>query len=78
VCGCNNEVVTPITPTDWKLIYDGKTVSLDPSIGSWGQDCKSHYWIENNVIQWAGEWSERKIKFGRKRDRIKKRKYYGK
>ena len=30
VCGCGNEVVTPISPTDWKLIFDGKTVSLSP------------------------------------------------
>ena len=34
-CGCGNKVVTPIRPTDWKLIFDGKTISLDPSIGNW-------------------------------------------
>jgi hypothetical protein len=33
-CGCGREVVTPLSPTDWKLIFDGKTVSLDPSIGN--------------------------------------------
>ena len=27
-CGCGNKVVTPIRPTDWKIIFDGKTVSL--------------------------------------------------
>ena len=32
VCGCGNKVVTPIRPTDWKLIFDGKTISLDYSI----------------------------------------------
>lgn len=35
-CGCGKEVGTPLSPTDWKLIFDGKTVSLDPSIGNWG------------------------------------------
>jgi hypothetical protein len=48
-CRCGREVVTPLTPTDWKLIFDGKTVSLDPSIGSWSFPCKSHYWIENDT-----------------------------
>lgn len=34
-CGCKNKVVTPLKPTDWKLIFDGKTVSLHPSVGNW-------------------------------------------
>ena len=29
-CGCGNRVVTPITPDDWKLIFDGVSVSLHP------------------------------------------------
>ncbi len=36
VCGCGNKVVTPITPADWQLSYNGDTVSLTPSIGNWG------------------------------------------
>jgi hypothetical protein len=47
-CGCGKEVVTPLSATDWKLIFDGKTVSLDPSIGNWGFPCRSHYWVRNN------------------------------
>jgi len=27
-CGCGNEVVTPLSPTDWKVIFDGETVRL--------------------------------------------------
>lgn len=57
-CGCGQKVVTPITPTDWKLVFDGKTISLDPSIGNWGFSCRSHYWIRNNQVQWAAQWSE--------------------
>ncbi|MBK7970270.1 MAG: hypothetical protein IPK08_15745 [Bacteroidetes bacterium] len=34
-CGCGNEVVTPLSPTDWEITFNGKTVSLDPSIGNW-------------------------------------------
>ncbi len=30
-CGCGNEVVTPISPTDWKITFDGESISLHPS-----------------------------------------------
>ncbi|WEK35888.1 MAG: DUF6527 family protein [Candidatus Pseudobacter hemicellulosilyticus] len=50
VCGCQNEVVTPLSPKDWKLTFDGETISLYPSIGNWRFKCKSHYWITNNRI----------------------------
>lgn len=56
-CGCGQEVVTPLSPKDWKLIFDGKTVSLYPSIGNWRLPCRSHYWIENNQIIDANRWS---------------------
>jgi len=49
-CGCGQEVVTPISPTDWQLYFDGETVSLSPSIGNWNFDCHSHYWIKKNCI----------------------------
>jgi hypothetical protein len=78
VCGCGNRVVTPITPNDWKLIFNGKTVSLSPSIGNWNFDCKSHYWIENNKIKFASKWSDEKIGDGRKADAVKKKKYFKK
>ena len=51
VCGCGNEVVTPLSPTDWELTFNGKTVSLDPSIGNWSFKCQSHYWIAKNSIR---------------------------
>ncbi len=44
LCGCGHEVVTPLSPTDWRLIFDGATVSLEPSIGNWSYPCQSHYW----------------------------------
>src|SRR4051812_33118008 len=76
-CGCGNEVVTPLSPTDWKLTYDGKTISLHPSIGNWGFECRSHYWIANNQVKWAEQWSNEKIKSGRDYDRQNKADYYG-
>jgi hypothetical protein len=34
-CGCGHEVSVTLSPTDWRLICDGRTVSIEPSIGSW-------------------------------------------
>ena len=75
-CGCEKEVVTPLSPTDWKLIFDGQSVSLNPSIGNWSFDCKSHYWIRRNRIIWSETWSEERIKNGREYDRISKNNHY--
>jgi Family of unknown function (DUF6527) len=69
-CGCRNKVVTPFQPSQWKLIFDGKSVSLSPSIGNWNFPCRSHYWIRNNRIQWAEEWSDDRIAAAKSRDRF--------
>lgn len=75
-CGCGNEVVTPLSPTDWKLTINGQTISLDPSIGNWSFPCQSHYWIENNRVIWARRWSQREIRATRDHDRLAKQKYF--
>ena len=71
-CGCGREVVTPFSPTDWAMVYDGASVSLKPSIGNWSFPCQSHYWIERDRIRWAERWSPDQIESGRRRDRIAK------
>jgi len=78
VCGCGNEVVTPLSPNDWELIFDGKTVSLSPSIGNWNFDCKSHYFITRNKIRYARRWKDWEIEDGRNEDIEKKEKYFKK
>lgn len=75
-CGCGNKVVTPIRPTDWKLIFDGKTISLDPSIGNWSFACQSHYFIRHNKVKWARQWSDEQIAMGRQHDSLAKGEYY--
>ena len=75
-CGCGLEVVTPISPTDWKLIYDGVSISLSRSIGNWSFPCQSHYWIERNMVNWAKGWSRDEIEIGRDLDRLAKQKYF--
>jgi len=67
-CGCGNKVVTPLSPPEWHLLYDGETVSLMPSVGNWQFPCRSHYWIRQNRIKWARSWSDDEISAGRLRD----------
>jgi len=59
-CGCGNKVVTPLSPNDWKLVFDGESISIYPSIGNWGLVCKSHYWIRDNRVVWAEKWKDNK------------------
>jgi len=75
-CGCDNEVVTPISPTDWKLTFDGKTISLSPSIGNWNFKCQSHYWIKRNEIIYAPRWDKEEIRAGRKKDKKREKRFY--
>jgi hypothetical protein len=67
-CGCGNKVITPFSPTDWQMSFDGETVSLKPSIGNWTFRCRSHYWVRSGRIEWAGNMSQEAISAGRKRD----------
>jgi hypothetical protein len=75
-CGCGNDVITPITPTDWQLTYDGDSISLHPSIGNWNFPCQSHYWLRHNYIHWAPKWSRQEIDAGRAHDRKTKEQYF--
>ena len=68
LCGCGELVVTPISPAEWSLIYNGK-YSLSPSIGNWQLPCQSHYFIENERIVWSYQFSEPKIKAIQERDK---------
>jgi hypothetical protein len=52
-CGCGSEVVLTLSPTDWRLTYDGEAVSVWPSVGSWSLPCRSHYFIERGLVRWA-------------------------
>lgn len=75
-CGCGGEVVTPLDPKEWKLIYDGESVSLSPSIGNWSTTCKSHYWITNNTVRWSNHWTADQIAINRNVDRSTKMQYF--
>lgn len=77
-CGCGLEVVTPLSPVDWAVTYDGETVSLDPSIGNWSFPCQSHYWIERSRVTWAPRWRDWEIAEGRAHSARAKQRRLGK
>lgn len=60
-CGCGERVVTPLSPDDWHLRYDGEAISLNPSIGNWDFPCQSHYWIRRNKVVDAERWEKTKV-----------------
>lgn len=75
-CGCGKEVVTPISPTDWQLKFDGVSITLEPSIGNWAFPCRSHYFIRNGVVTWAGKMSNEAVRYGKDRDKSAKARYF--
>tara|TARA_B100000378_G_scaffold240756_1_gene209237 strand:+ start:338 stop:775 length:438 start_codon:yes stop_codon:yes gene_type:complete len=77
-CGCGSEVNTPLTPTGWKMIYNGEAISLKPSVGNWSFDCKSHYWITNNEVEWSLKWSDETIREVRAAEDSEREEYYNK
>jgi len=76
-CGCGKEVVTPLSPTDWTLSFDGASVSFSPSIGNWSFPCESHYWITRNRVCWSGKMTKEMISEGRDQNSRAKARIYG-
>lgn len=77
LCGCGEKVVTPFSPTDWKMTFDGDSISISPSIGNWDFVCKSHYWISNNNVHWAPAWSREQVLQAREREDLEKAAFFG-
>ncbi len=57
-CGCGNIVFTPLIKGRWSLIFQGKNVSLYPSIGSANLECRSHYFLTENNVEWLKPFSK--------------------
>jgi hypothetical protein len=75
-CGCGEKVVTPLKPTEWSLSVTKGAVTLYPSIGNWSLGCRSHYWIRDNRVVWAGNMANVEIERNRRRDRRAKQEYF--
>ncbi|MBM0255553.1 DUF6527 family protein [Micromonospora sp. 4G55] len=67
-CGCREEVITPLSPAQWVLTFDG-TVSLQPSVGNWSLPCRSHYIIDGGRVRWSRPFTNKEIKLNRQGDR---------
>lgn len=76
LCGCGEKVVTPFSPTDWKLTFDGESISISPSIGNWDFRCKSHYWISRNKVHWAPVWSKEQVLAAGQREDAEKEAFF--
>ena len=66
--GCGEKISTPLNPAQWTMTFDGETISLSPSIGSFDLACGSHYWIRKNRVHWSGSMSRRAIEENAARD----------
>lgn len=75
-CGCGEKVRTPLSPTGWQLFEGARGPTLIPSVGNWQKPCRSHYWIEDGGIEWAGDWSEAQVAAGRRAQDERDRRYY--
>jgi len=64
-CGCGMEVITPISPVQWRITRNARGVSLRPSIGNWNFQCRSHYWITDGAVQWSADMTDDQIRAGR-------------
>lgn len=74
-CGCGEEVVTPFSPAQWRMTFDGDAVSLNPSVGNWNLRCRSHYVVRDGRAIYAGAWTDEEIQAGLKRDKGARTKY---
>lgn len=75
-CGCGKEVVTPLGPAEWRFTYDGKTISVHPSVGNWSFPCRSHYWIDRSQVHWARTFTMEEVLESRKKTKEYRRQYY--
>lgn len=69
-CGCGEKVSTPLDPAQWRVTYDGQSISLHPSVGSHSLECRSHYWIDHNRVVWSSEWSADRAARAREVDNV--------
>lgn len=75
-CGCGEEIVTPLTPTDWRILYDGESITLAPSVGNWNLPCRSHYIIKQGRAIEALPWTDEQVLAEQQRDRMAKARHY--
>ena len=66
-CGCGGLAEFVLSPTRFRMTYDGDSVTFSPSVGNPHFGCRSHYWIRGNQVQWCPPMQDWEI--GRARER---------
>jgi hypothetical protein len=67
-CGCAEVVTLPLHPAQWRYTFDGKDISIHPSVGNVGTPCNSHYWITAGRVDRAKAITARQAQHGRAKD----------
>ncbi len=75
-CGCGLKVSTPLGPVGWTLEESADGPTLSPSIGNWQQPCRTHYWIREGRILWAGGWTPAMVAAGQRAEEQRRRVYF--
>lgn len=67
-CGCGREVVSRLSPDGWAFTFDGESISLNHSIGNSEFECRSHYWIRENAVEWLPDLSSHQVALLERKD----------
>lgn len=52
LCGCTEKVLLNLEPDAWRFTFDGRTISICPSVGNVGIPCRSHYIVHRSRVKW--------------------------
>lgn len=52
LCGCGEKILLRLDPDDWSFTFDGRSISIQDSVGNVGIPCRSHYIVRRNHVTW--------------------------
>ena len=67
-CGCGGLSEFMLDPIRYRIEYDGRAVTFEPSIGNSNLQCRSHYWIRENRIEWCAPMEDWQTKQAQKKE----------
>ena len=67
-CECGGLSEFMLDPIRFRMEYDGRSVTFEPSIGNSNLQCRSHYWIRDNQIQWCSPMEDWETKQAQRRE----------
>ena len=67
-CGCGGLSEFMLDPIRFRIEYDGRSVTFNPSIGNSNLQCRGHYWIIENQIRWCAPMEDWETKQAERRE----------